>query len=1113
MRSADHGSILPASFLQQRPGEVMRQAAFVEVELREVRAGAVDVVAPAPGARRGSARTALQGDASECASWTRTGLRSRLSGRQATGIRSGHANRTRPDTQMSIRNVGQPINRNVGDLVGSDQGKTKEAAADAGTRFGHPDGLQGRKSAGNTGSAAPRQALKDIRNGALTFMRDMRDFGKYLVNGDAESKAAMQALKQSAMKFGARFGAPAATPQPMHTDKPLPEEPQMPAMPQMPQQAQQPQMPQMPQQAQQPQMPQMPQQAQQPQMPQMPQQAQQPQMPQIPQVQPRRGKQQPRMPQQAQMPQMPQMPQIPQIQPRRRTQQQQQMPQQAQMPQMPQQAHMPQMPQIPQIPQIQPRRRTQQQQMPQQAQMPQIPQVQPRRGKQQAQMPQQSQMPQMPQMPLPSMSRLPLQSGINQHTQHVQMPPQPQIPGGFALPGMQPQAHAQPVHAPSQHPGGFAMPGMQQQPFPSNPQGPASTAPAFAPPSHPEPVGLQQMQSSTGLGQQVRPAMHASATPAASPALQTTPIRPTATPNQPVESQPAMTQVVNEKTTILDMVRWNTKSIMEEAGDAVVLGNVPNDAMSKLKQFAGAQDAGINLGIDTGQMSASERAKAQTLGKQAAVNMLNNTIKEYKLQGTEVEASIREQIAYVGAPHFKLTLRALGDVTKAVSEAVHAHATGKLGASTAEREAGRMPMECMTHLGSAIQQAMQTASPQQRSFLSTVGDAVQSRVMRHDLTFDRTKEFLATVQKDCERMGLGSLGELTRKMQADIPDPAQAEVYQTRLHDNMYGRAMESVLMAELVHNPPANVMHSMETIGKILSGVLNTQPLQAQEAAASRLQGMMRHERRAWQAQSPALERFVGASSPREALGALHAMLAAPVKNGIDCIVIPYASVKLSICMQTDNQHVSEWMAEANELYGGAIHDATSRIIDEGKNDNRKTKKAGITMHHQPSIVQGEWMEGAMHPGDRNRPDLQDASPEVKQALQHGVAFASGVSGSTNIMMHMVGKFKSKGIDIDAKDALLGTMMFINYDGGHSMHEALWVANHVDQTLNLGIGMPGGDPRTYVADYKQFLDSFPPHKGGDQLRAAADKAWGSTLAHFREHSHYAKENGRGSAD
>ena len=71
------------------------------------------------------------------------------------------------------------------------------------------------------------------------------------------------------------------------------------------------------------------------------------------------------------------------------------------------------------------------------------------------------------------------------------------------------------------------------------------------------------------------------------------------------------------------------------------------------------------------------------------------------------------------------------------------------------------------------------------------------------------------------------------------------------------------------------------------------------------------------------------------------------------------------------------------------------------------------------------------------------EAVYSLRNQLEHGVAWASGMSGSTNINLHAIHwsnnmKDPSKKTNIDYKGALLGIMMFLVYDGGHSISEVL---------------------------------------------------------------------------
>jgi hypothetical protein len=565
-------------------------------------------------------------------------------------------------------------------------------------------------------------------------------------------------------------------------------------------------------------------------------------------------------------------------------------------------------------------------------------------------------------------------------------------------------------------------------------------------------------------------------------------------------AEPPASQSVGRHTTILDMVKWDTKQNVEQAANLLVMGHESRAHDPRLGNAGGSAEPRIKLTLDGGALSPAQAQYAEMLGKQAAKNMLHNTTQRYNLQGTPAAQFIQSVCDWLGDPRNRMTAGVLGDITRKVGEMVHAQESKALGPSREPREAKRMPMECMTHLGHAIRHMQHHAGPEHRKFLKELGYQTMDRVMQHKLEPGETRAWLRQVEADCRNQGLDDLGKLAKRLRHDIP--ASADGYETRLHDNIYGRAMESVLIAELVRDPPANVKQGMAALALHLDLMLKTLPPQAQQDTALQVQKMMRHERRGWQADSPALEAFFNAR-PDQALGVLKQLLRTPVANGFDCIAIPYLTVKMSLCMQAHG--AAPWMPRANQNYANVVGHAAARLTESAPNYNRMAPKSGITMHHQPDIVGSR--EAAMHPGDRNRPDLEHASPELRTALEHGVSFVSGVSGSTNIVMHMVGDILDQGGKVNPKDALLGTMMFLNFDGGHSMHEAMWVGNQLDSSLDLRMGMPGGDPRSFVADYDSFIESFSPAKGRDQLRAAADKAWDKTLDHFGRHSHYSPEN------
>ncbi|GGZ01798.1 hypothetical protein ACFFTM_08685 [Pseudoduganella plicata] len=574
-------------------------------------------------------------------------------------------------------------------------------------------------------------------------------------------------------------------------------------------------------------------------------------------------------------------------------------------------------------------------------------------------------------------------------------------------------------------------------------------------------------------------------------------------PSQPAAAAEPAAPVVGARTTVLDTVDWNSKANLEDIGHLIVLGHDQRRGDPRLghAQVGGRPDTRLDLYTDS-TMPVQDFHRGEAKGRQAALTVLENTEHAFRLQGTPAGREIERARTWLANPDNRLTAGAFGGMMKAVSEAVHAQEMQRAGPSRAPRQTGRMPMDCMTHLGYEIRHAQRNAGPGQQEFLRKLGFETMDRVMQHRLSFGSTKAWLDKVADDCEDRGLGGLARLAGQLSDDIPAPSQLRDHATQLHDNVYGRALESVMINELVHNTPDSVKDSMEALSGHLDHALSRLAPGDQQRTAVAVQDMMRHERRGWQANAPELEAFFQAP-PGHELRALKNLLRAPKETGFDCIAVPYLTVKMSLCMGDG----APWMRRANVNYRDVVGPASARETEMQPNPNRATAKAGITSHHQPDTVRTHPAEAAMHPGDRNRPKLHDTSPELRSALQHGEPFVSGVSGSTNIVMHAVGHMLAKGGDIDAKDALLGTMMFLTHDGGHSMHEAMWVGNQLDGKLGLGMGMPGGDPAKYVSDYDSFIESFGPENGRDTLRAAADKAWQVTLNQFGRTSHFSADN------
>ena len=221
-------------------------------------------------------------------------------------------------------------------------------------------------------------------------------------------------------------------------------------------------------------------------------------------------------------------------------------------------------------------------------------------------------------------------------------------------------------------------------------------------------------------------------------------------------------------------------------------------------------------------------------------------------------------------------------------------------------------------------------------------------------------------------------------------------------------------------------------------------------------------------------------------------AVLARPISSGVDCLCIVQIAIRLSLVMDEIDAATVPWMQVAYPRYAGLLSPAACRLIN--RPERVCVREGGIVLPHQAAAFSHSWMQLAFRASLQFRPNLDKPSVPVVQALQHGVPYATGVSGSTNILLHLAGHFKQLGTDLPIPHLLLAGMMLFN--GGHSMHEVLWVAHRLDQMLGLDLRMSDAEPDRFIADYTRFFALFD----GFDRRAidhAVARAWDETLAYM----------------
>jgi len=440
-----------------------------------------------------------------------------------------------------------------------------------------------------------------------------------------------------------------------------------------------------------------------------------------------------------------------------------------------------------------------------------------------------------------------------------------------------------------------------------------------------------------------------------------------------------------------------------------------------------------------------------------------------------------------------------------------------LGPSTAEREAPRMPQDVLVHLMTRVRRSSR-ASPDHPD-LQQLAREGRRMFMAHQC---RPGDVAALVERGRQVMaGLGDTAgaALCERLQGQLPAlqaaGAAPATHRTLQHENLYGRVFDSLLVHALIKAPPQALLDASGLCAGMFASALEDSAPDLQAAANLRRDHILK-DVRPWAWQVPDFVQIAAARTDSEALQAIRSFLGRKPDSGPEIVGQTYLMAKMAIHQQSVG-NAFDYMYSAGRTYqvirAQSLRERASpeAVISEG---------AGITMLHQPpaidtpSLVPSERPATVQRPGERHDPvGLRDRDPAqalltetMQMQFDHALPFSAGLSGTAGILLHMYGALRDIGLTgVGAPEFLMNTMLFFVHDGGHSMHEVLWVANLLDRQLALGLDI--GDParpNEFVADFDRFASGFT----GDMKTAvenAMDQAWDGTQQYLEKNSFFAQ--------
>jgi hypothetical protein len=465
----------------------------------------------------------------------------------------------------------------------------------------------------------------------------------------------------------------------------------------------------------------------------------------------------------------------------------------------------------------------------------------------------------------------------------------------------------------------------------------------------------------------------------------------------------------------------------------------------------------------------------------------------------------------------------LGDtVTRALSQ------TPQLERTYTERT----PNDILMHLMATVR-ALARSHPDNRD-LQSLGREGRAMFMTHTADSVSVRTFLGKAKPVLGAVDADALATVGT-LETQLP-PLETVEQQTRprlqartqLHDNIYGRVFETKFIAALVEQPPEEFLDICAEVGQAFSDLLDDED-EACVAAAVKVGLMYSAETpRPWSRGVPEMPELAETAKEEKAetgyagdtLDAIKSILVTPPQTGQEMVARLSLMAEFSDWLTRERRKLGEsdpaWMKSANPKYADFIKPQRTREMAWPDDDAPATDAVGITLLHQPAAARD------VAPSDSTRAstyyrfgkrdgetELEDIKipPVIQTAHEKGIPFASGVSGTANMLLHLFWHLRKEGgisDEIPPSFFLMMTAILPGYNGGHSIHEVLWVGNLLDRDLglDLNLGDPD-DPNGFVSDYDALLTKFDGDVA-DKVNQAADAAWDGTQDYLEQHSVFA---------
>jgi len=413
----------------------------------------------------------------------------------------------------------------------------------------------------------------------------------------------------------------------------------------------------------------------------------------------------------------------------------------------------------------------------------------------------------------------------------------------------------------------------------------------------------------------------------------------------------------------------------------------------------------------------------------------------------------------------------------------------------------RTPTEIVAVLLDLLDSAKaSTNRPQQTKVMQCIEDAEKGR-LRCAISAEEVESMLEVIQSTLASVGLRQVGSTIGSLLDELRSHGPAGPPPTRLHDNMYGRVWETALNAKLMEEMPPAVIEAARTMRMALLAMVQQVPEELGQAIRKSFMNRIGRELpRPWSDNDGRLQELNRVENPSRI--AFEEFLRMPTESGYDVAGNYFVGKVLFDVFKEVAPDLFTWRAEAGVRYRHDIVPLKGNLRFERVSTENKAG-SGITLAHHPHASPGRPSERVVLHSvwDLDAITASSGTGDTLNmiAMKQGIPVCTGISGYTHLFTSFFLEIK-KTLKLDVRHAILGLLVYLVVEGGHTWNEGLMTLNYMERKLAMGILPVTSDVATFVADYSCFISIFDGCDTKEYIDRAIAFANEATILYRREH-------------